>query len=124
MKVTPELRKAINRAVRDNVKGANPLSEVGLRGDDWKPNSLLWTEDDDLGDLIRLSELKNINDDPDNPGFAELDLYVTTGIGNSRELETNVAIFIKDGQVVGATSEGKDIDGIKARLNFPVGKGW
>jgi hypothetical protein len=125
MKMTTALRKAINAAVRDHVRGANPLAEVGLRGDGWTPNALAWTADDDLGDLTRLAELKTINDVPEWPGCAELDLYVTTGIGvNHRELETNVCILIRDGAVVGATADSLAIDALKARLGFPAGKGW
>lgn len=124
MKITPALRKQINRAVREHVRGANPLAEVGLRGGPWRPNALKWLEDDDLGDLVRLANLREIDDDDANPGCAELDLYVTTGIGSARELETNVAILIRDFAVVGATSEGREVAALKQRLGFPVGRGW
>jgi hypothetical protein len=124
MKITPALRKEINQAVRDNVRYAAPLAEVGFRGKGWGSNALLWTEDDDLGDLTRLALVKEFTDDPDNPGCVELDLYVTTGSRHNRQLETNVCVLIRDGHVVGATSESREIDDLKARLNFPKGKGW
>lgn len=121
IKITPELRKQINKAVRDNVGGASPLAEVGLRGDDWLPNALKWAADSDLGDLVRLASLREIDTDERFPGCAELDLYVTTGTGCDRQLETNVCVLIRDGAVVGATSEGRQIAELKQRVGFPVG---
>lgn len=124
MKITNALRKQINTAVRANVRGFAPLAEAGTRGERSQPNALLWTEDDDLDDLWRLSGLREINDDPQNPGCAMLDLYVTTGTGNDRELETNVIVLIRDGAVVFATPDGRDVDGAIARLGFPQTRGW
>lgn len=121
IKITRELRKQINQAVRDNVGGANPLAEVGLRGEPWQPNALQWAADSDLGDLVRLALLTEIDGDARHPGCAELDLYVTTGTGCDRQLETNVCILIRDGKVVGATSEGREIAALKQRIGFPLG---
>jgi len=65
------------------------------------------------------------DEDPANPGCVELDLYVTTGLndryGYNRELETNVCVLIRDGEVIGATAEGRLIAGLKAKLGFPLG---
>lgn len=124
IRITPALRTQINAAVRANVGGSNPLAEVGLRTDDWTPNALNWTADNDLNDLTRLSVLREIDAHPEAPTCAELDLYVTTGSGVSRELETNVCILIRDGAVVGATSDGRNVPALKARLGFPTGRGW
>lgn len=102
MKLTNEMRKKINAEVRA-LCGANPLAEVGCRTSTitgtWQPNGLNWEAHNDLGDFTRLSELKEIDDCPGLPGAATLDLYVTSGI-RDRELETNVYVTIKDGQVV------------------------
>jgi hypothetical protein len=134
MKLTRELRKEINAAVRANVRGANPLAEVGYRQprdigedgphDDWTSNALMWTANGDLGDLYRLADIKTIEDDPANPGCAELDLYVTTGVGNGRELETNVGVLIRDGHVVAASDSGIRLDALRAEINFPATRGW
>jgi hypothetical protein len=122
VKITPTLRKEVNAAVRTHTKGAAPLAEVGLRGDDqWLPNALKWASDSDLCDMRRFADLREIDDDAANPGCAELDLYVTTGIGPYRELETNVCILIRAGHVVGATSSGHKIDALKTSLGFPFG---
>lgn len=122
LKITRELRKEINAAVRKNVGGANPLAEVGLRGADrWLPNALNWHDGVDLGDMTRLATLREIDADPKNPGCFELDLYVTSGIGMNRELETNVCILIRDGHVVGAESNGLRVPALKQRLGFPFG---
>jgi len=125
IKVTPALRKEINAAVRSRC-GANPLAEVGLRSVDGgmrglMPNALLWPSDSDLGDHVRLANLKTINADARHPGCAELDLYITSGIGLNRELETNVCILIRDGHVVGATTNSLGIVALKERIGFPLG---
>lgn len=102
MKITNEMRKAINSEVRA-LCGTSPLAEVGLRcnsAGDWVPNGLNWAPGSDLGDLCRLAYLKEIDDCPDLPGAATLDLYVTSGTGMHRELETNVYVTIKNGKVV------------------------
>ena len=130
MRISTALRKQINAAVREHSIGANPLAEVGLRdtllptGVAWRPNTLLWSDDSDLGDLCRLTSLKEINDDPSNPGCHELDLYITSGSGWARELETNITILIRDGSVVGATAHSLRVQELKAKIAFPVGLGW
>jgi hypothetical protein len=129
IKMTAALRKAINAAVRANTNGFSPFAEVGLResattGLHNLPNALHWTDDGDLGDLVPLRDLREINGYDAAPGCAELDLYVTSGSGNDRELETNVCVLIRDGAVVGATPDGRNIAALKARLNFPAGNGW
>lgn len=112
MKISKELRKAINAGVRRVVRGANPLAEVGLRdssgGRPWTPNGLNWVENNDLGDLVRLAYLKEIDDCPDLPNCATLDLYVTTGTRWHRELETNVYVTIKDGKLVDIHSDDRN----------------
>ncbi len=121
IKITTALRKEINAAVRANVNGAAPLAEVGLRGENWTPNALGHGPDDDLGDLVRLRDLTEIDEVAGFGNFAELDLYVTTGIGaNQRELERNVCVLIRDGYVLGATGSGRNIPGLKARVGFPL----
>ena len=124
MRLTNELRKAINAAVRANVNGAAPLAEVGARTDDDTNNCLLWGDDDDLVDLFRLNEITTLDDDPANPGHHMLDLYVTTGRGDDRALETNVIVFIRNGKVIGATSDGRQVNAIAASLAFPDTRGW
>lgn len=102
MKITPELRKAINAGVRRVCAGANPLAEVGYRPNDEGhacANGLNWCEGNDLWDLSRLASVTEIDDHPAIPGAATLDLYVTSGTGSNRELETNVYITIKDGKL-------------------------
>jgi hypothetical protein len=114
MKVTKQLRSAIHQAVRDNVRGAAPLAEVGIRDYEHLEhslNALDWPEDSDESyglDFIPVRDLREIPD----ADLVELDLYVTTGVGYHRELETNVSVFIRGGQVVGAAG---DVDSI-ARL--------
>ena len=102
MKITNDLRKAINAGIRQ-LCGATPLAEVGLResehSDRWTANGLNWTLDADLGDLCRFAHLSEIDDCPELPGAATLDLYVTSGTGSARELETNVYVTIKDGKL-------------------------
>jgi hypothetical protein len=122
VKITPALRKQIHAAVRQNVFGAAPLVEVGIRGKYHGTNALRWETEDDLFDLRRLADLKEFDDDPKNPGCVQLDLYVTTGLRSLRELETNVEILIRDGQVVGATSSGRGIPSMKEAVGFPKGE--
>lgn len=103
MKISNDLRKAINAGVR-SLCGANPLAEVGLRESSsterrWTPNGLDWIEGNDLCDQCRFADLREIDDCLDLPGAATLDLYVTSGIGMNRELETNVYVTIKDGKL-------------------------
>jgi hypothetical protein len=126
MKLTNELRKEINAAVRANVRGAAPFAEIGTRlvNDVLGANALLWTDDSDLFDFIALRDATEINDVEQHPGCAQLDLYVTTGTRSSRELETNVAVFIRDGHVIGATSASQRVDELRASLNFPETAGW
>ena len=122
LRITNELRKQINAAVRTHTTGASPLAEVGLRGDArCLPNALKWASDSDLGDMTRLRDMKTIDADDRFPGCFELDLYVTTGPSIERELETNVCILIRDGQVVGATSKGLRIVALKQSIGFPLG---
>jgi hypothetical protein len=105
MRVTPSLRKSINRAVRRLVGGFSPLAEVGVRANDagqWVANGLNWAADADLEDLHRLSEVTTIDDHAALPGCATLDLYVTAGRGHEREAQGNVYVVIKDGVVVDA----------------------
>jgi hypothetical protein len=72
----------------------------------------------------RFATRREINDVEQHPGCAQLDLYVTTGTRSSRELETNVAVFIRDGHVIGATSASQHVDELRASLNFPETAGW
>jgi len=107
MRVTPSLRKSINRAVRRLVGGFNPCAEIGVRANDagqWVANGLNWAADEDLGDLHRLADTTTIDDHAALPGCATLDLYVTAGggVGHERELQGNVYVTIKDGVVVDA----------------------
>jgi hypothetical protein len=127
MRITRELRREINAAVRANVRGGNPLAEVGYRDrdvtgrrNDTTANALLWPDDSDLFDMRRLADVTDIDDDPAHPGCAELDLYVTTGIGDDRELETNVGILIRDGHVVFASDHGRKVTAYKRAINFPL----
>ena len=122
MKITRELRKEINAAVRANVHGASPLAEIGMRGngEHYGANALRWALDDDLDGLYKLADVHEINDDPAHPGCAELDLYVTTGTGIDRELETNVGILIRDGHVVAAHANGIKLVDAKYAINFPI----
>lgn len=106
MKMTPQLRKAINAAVRGKVKGPSPFVELGLRyppdhiGDDETNNALVWDpKESDLEGFMELRKTKVI-DDSATPGRALLDLYVTTGHGPYRELETNVAAYVVDGELI------------------------
>lgn len=125
IKLTATLRKEINAAVRANTDGFAPLAEVGFRGEgETGANALLWTEETDLDGLYKLTELRGFNADPANPGCVELDLYVTSGRGIDRELERNVCVLIRDGHVVGATSDSLTIAALKASIGFPAGRGW
>jgi hypothetical protein len=124
IKVTAALRKEINAAVRARVSGASPFAEVGLRGADWNPNALKGTEDDDLGDLRPLRSLDAIDVAPEHPTCALLDLYVTTGTGSARELETNVYVFIRDGHVIGSTAHSLKVETLRDALGFPETAGW
>lgn len=108
MKISNELRKQINEGVR-RICGAAPLAEVGTReskhGGNWVANGLNWVKDADLGDLIKLRDLKEIDCCPDLPGAATMDLYVTSGVGFNRELERNVYVVIKDGKLADLHSD-------------------
>ena len=119
MKVTGKLRQEI-RAVVKRCVGSGMKTEIGLRGERWLPNALKWTDDDDLGDLQTLRSLVEIDDDEANPGCALLDLYVYS----SRELETNVYAFIRDGHVVGATQHEREVEPLRQSLRFPQTRGW
>jgi len=126
MKINRQLRKDINAAVRAHVRSAAPLAEVGYRdvttdGRTQSNNALTWHEHADLNDMRRLADVRELDDDALNPGCFELDLYVTTGVGLYRELETNVCVLIRDGKVVGATSKGLRVESIKRALAFPLG---
>lgn len=125
MKITRELRRQINAAVKAKC-GANPLAEVGYRGpnDSMTCNALLWPAGEDLNDMYRLSSIKEIEDDAANPGCHVLDLYVTSGRGFNRELETNVYIAIRDGQLVLATTQDLKVPQLLRDINFPLGAGW
>ncbi len=123
MRITPELRKQINAAVRTHTVGAAPRAEVGYREDATgtvTANCLLWPEVADLWDMTPLAEVKTLDVDPANPGCVELDLYVYSVRGGYRELETNVGILIRDGQVVGADANYTTLAKLKATLGFPV----
>lgn len=122
MVITRELRKAINEAVRRNTMGACPGARVGYRhtATGLTANALLWPEDSDLFDTTPFADVRSIDDDPANPGCAELDLYVDTGTGWNRELETNVGILIRDGRVVFAHDDGRVVSRKKAELGFPT----
>ena len=124
MTLTNALRKQITAAVRRNVKGANPGARVGFRTDAKSNNALTWGPDDDLWDAWPIASVRTLDDDPLNPGCYVLDLYVTTGIGPYRELETNVYVAIKDGQVVLATSHDLKVGNMLRAIGFPTGRGW
>lgn len=111
MKITRDLRKQINQAIRLNISGSSPLAEVGIRADrvgtlDSTVNTLLWGDWDDNPnvDLMYLRDLKEIDEVPGLPGRAMLDIYVTTGVRHNRELETNVYVAIVGDSVIAATS--------------------
>jgi len=123
--MTSALRKEINAAVR-RLCGANPVAEVGDRiiGDTRTNNALDWTDDSDLYDMTRLADTKRVDVHSDAPNCVMLDLYVTSGIGINRELETNVYVFIRDGHVIGATPHAREVEALRASLNFPKTRGW
>lgn len=131
MRLTPSLRKSINRAVRRLVGGFSPLAEVGVRANDagrWVANGLNWAPDADLGDLHRLSDVTTIDDHDALPGCATLDLYVTAGGGGGRddyrELQGNVYLVIKDGVLVDAHRDDLGVDArCVAVLGVPFCKG-
>jgi len=130
MRISRELRKAINKAVRQHGMGGR-LAEVGYRDDGTGKrtnNYLTWPENEDLWDTFRLSDTTKLDDDPANPGCYALDLYVYSvrGFGASRdtELETNVYVLIRDGQVVLATNRDLKVKAMSAAIGFPKGKGW
>lgn len=114
MKITPTMRKRINAAVR-SMCGTNPLAEVRIsykEGDQVGVNGLNWLCDADLHDLVRLADLREIDDCADLPNCATLDLYITSGVGMARELETNVYVTIKDGEVASVHSNDLQADAI------------
>jgi len=105
MRISSQLRKQINQAVRDNVGGASPFAEAGNRaGMDGQltTNMLDVPDNHDLFDFEPVRALRQVADSASFPGCALLDLYVTSGTGANRELETNVWVAIKDGEVVAA----------------------
>ena len=123
MKVTSELRKQIYRAVRENVAGASPFAEVGERddrtgqviGNVGTVNALAWGDWDDNPN-VDFCSLKNLTAIPEVAGLegrAFLDIYVTTGTGSNRELETNVYVAIVGGRVVAATCNDLDAEKIE-----------
>ena len=123
MKMTNDLRRQIREAVREHTRGSKPTYRVGLRRSadgTVTANVLLWAEDEDLWDYWPTRMVRTIDDDPAHPGCAELDLYVETGCGEDRELETNVGILIRDGRVVGAHHNGAALTRMKADLHFPI----
>lgn len=102
LKVTPALRRTINAGVKNAVGGFSPLSEIGVRESvsdpgGLTPNELDWHKENDLCDLRRLSECTKL---PTVNGRVILDLYVTTGRGDERQLDTNVAVLIENGKVI------------------------
>lgn len=125
MKITPVMRKRINAAVR-SMCGANPLAEVRIaltEKDTTSVNGLNWAVDADLFDLVRLSNLREIDECSDLPNCATLDLYVTSGVGMARELETNVYVTIKDGEVVSVHKNDLQADAVtKAILGCAFSK--
>jgi hypothetical protein len=108
MRIDQRLRSAIYRAARKKVGGANPLFECGVRqaySGSGSVNAFQWGEDADLDTFIRLADLKEA---PMEEGFCELDLYATTGIGDERQLETNVTVrFDSTGRVTHCWSVGE-----------------
>lgn len=124
MRITPTMRKSINSQVRA-LCGTNPLAEVGLRTSrhtgHHDANGLNWIDGHDLGDMCRLADMKTIDDCPDLPGAATLDLYVTSGTGMNRELETNVYVTIKDGEVYDVHTQDRHAD---ARCKLILGRPW
>lgn len=130
MRISRELRKAINDAARKHGMGGR-LFEVGFRDDGSGRrtcNTLTWPAESDLWDTFRLAHVREIEDDPANPGCHALDLYAYSvrGFGRSRdtELETNVYVFIRDGRVVLATNQDLKAKAMAAAVGFPAGKGW
>jgi hypothetical protein len=132
MKITRELRREITAAARKHGMGGH-LIEVGYRDDGHGHhvvNTLLWPADEDLWDTGRFAHVKDIEDDPANPGCYALDLYVYSERGRrgsahwQTELETNVYIYIRDGRVVLATNQDLKAKSMAAAIGFPAGKGW
>lgn len=123
MKITAAMRKAINGWIRGQHYGAAPLAEVGLRGAKWEPNAINWGEDDDLGDLCKLADLKAIDDCEAHPGMALLDIYLTAGTKWDRELVTNVYVFIVNGEVVKVTDNDRMVSALE-REHFGFNLAW
>jgi hypothetical protein len=112
LRVTPTLRKQINETIRQHASGGRPRAEVaerqGRENGSATNNGLLWRKDPDLR---RLSDLREIDDDPERPGKALLDCYVYSiqsgfsirhGETAHWSLERNVHVLVDAGQVVAA----------------------
>jgi hypothetical protein len=104
VKIKPSLRSEIYQAARRCVSGASPLFEVGYRSKEDSlhvitANANLWYEDADLNDMLPLRVITELEFDINDR--CALDLYATTGIGDRRELETNVTVWlVKEGDKV------------------------
>ena len=88
-KAKTELRKLVAEAC-----GGRRQCDVGLRDDvggKLTENSLRWAEDVDLGDIFDIKSLKEVE-----AGLVELDIYAYT-YGPNGELDTNVAVWLRDG---------------------------
>jgi hypothetical protein len=129
MKIKRELRKAINAAIRQHGMGAS-FGEVGYRenGDGQRThtnNALTWPKNEDLWDTRRFADVKELDDDPANPGCYALDIYAySRDRWGVVELETNVYVFIRDGAVVLATNKDLRAKSMAAEIGFPSGKNW
>ena len=111
MKCPRTMRTAIRKAVLERLGQGRWTLEVGLRDDlktgNWVPNVFNWEPDADLGDLVKLVDLKEI-DDHESGGW-ELDVYCYAIIGSGQyldmELDCNVAVFGRGKEIIGAVDE-------------------
>lgn len=103
MQFSQDLRAAIEGAVRRLV-GADRVVEVGFRAAaNGEPvcNGLLWPSDAELQDERLLEDVERIEECPEHPGLASLDLYIRSEHG----IETNCYAFVRDGGLAGITTE-------------------
>ena len=64
-------------------------------------NGLLWPSDAELQDERLLEDVERIEECPEHPGLASLDLYIRSEHG----IETNCYAFVRDGGLAGITTE-------------------
>lgn len=121
MKVTQALRTAIRRAACGCVQGTRPRFEIGLREGAIQSrvfdtfNMRLWQSDADLIDCIPLNQASTFLFQEDSKGEVLIDLYAYTGVGDERELETNVYVLIGAEGVLSATSNESELSALLRR---------